>query len=227
MIPRRSGTREQGLTLLELVVVVSIAALLTGITTPVVTMVIDEHRLEVTTDNLNVLAAQIERYYGDTLAIPSTLEALVHNPGVTGWRGPYLEEYYDTSLRFGDDAYGRPLQLTNSGNAITITSLGIDGALGTADDLLVRANLQTIRRRITRERVDIVNAAILRYLGDRSSEVPPLPFDTDELFGVLVEQGYLDDDPSLIVDGWGDALVAFPKNAIWAISTAAVTSTRL
>lgn len=63
------------------------------------------------------------------------LNALLQNPGITHWQGPYVE-------RLAPDPWGRPYHYafnanadSNSSAAIRITSVGPDGRSGTEDDI--------------------------------------------------------------------------------------------
>jgi general secretion pathway protein G len=50
------------------------------------------------------------------------------NPGVSGWRGPYLHE-------LPKDPWGHPYIYHRSGSDFKILSAGPDGQEGTADDI--------------------------------------------------------------------------------------------
>jgi len=69
--------RQRGFTLLELIVVMTIVALLASIAAPRYFDSIDRARDRVLMQNLNVLRDAIDKYYTDTGAYPPTLADLV------------------------------------------------------------------------------------------------------------------------------------------------------
>jgi general secretion pathway protein G len=58
------------------------------------------------------------------------LDALVRNPGIDRWKGPYVRP------RPPADSWGNPFAYGVGATSVTITSCGSDGKLGTADDLV-------------------------------------------------------------------------------------------
>ena len=129
--------RDRGYTLLELVLVIVIVAILTGIAVQSVTKTGEGQRLDRTMDEMDLLARAIvgdDRlvtggvrtdfgYVGDVGSLPPTLDALVSNPGgYATWSGPYVSskftEYVDD---FKTDAWNEPY--TYAGG-VTISSDG-------------------------------------------------------------------------------------------------------
>jgi hypothetical protein len=62
------------------------------------------------------------------------LAALRTNPGVAGWKGPYLEA--EDLI----DPWGNPLRYSARGDQVEVWSNGPDGQSGTTDDIRVGAN---------------------------------------------------------------------------------------
>lgn len=80
---------------------------------------------------LDVLGTAIQRYFRDTGQYPEPetgLRALIENPGLANWQGPYI-----THLRF--DPWGRPYRYDLRGGIPVVWSGGPDRESGTGDDL--------------------------------------------------------------------------------------------
>jgi general secretion pathway protein G len=88
-------------------------------------------RREVAGQNLSTLAVALDQHRRDTGRYPTTREglvSLVHDPGLTGWAGPYVYE-------LKADPWGRPFRYESDGRAFRVSSAGPDGAPATADDV--------------------------------------------------------------------------------------------
>ncbi|NUM35137.1 MAG: type II secretion system protein [Candidatus Brocadiae bacterium] len=88
---------KKGFTLIEMVVVLSVMAIVAGTLVPVGMQVIERERERVTMENMGTIANAVRDYYRDVGQWPPVstgnqrnLAALYTNPGVTGWRGPYV-----------------------------------------------------------------------------------------------------------------------------------------
>lgn len=71
-----------------------------------------------------------EAYYVDTAKYPGSLKDLRENPGIDGWKGPYITS--DKAVR---DAWGSEIQYSNPEGAPVLISPGPDKILGTTDDV--------------------------------------------------------------------------------------------
>ncbi len=83
-----------GFTLMEVIVAVAIVAIMAGAVAPVVFKQINAARSEATTRELSSIEAGLLAYYEDTGRFPTEaqgLNALVVDPGVAGWKGPYVQ----------------------------------------------------------------------------------------------------------------------------------------
>ena len=83
-----------------------------------------QHELDV----LRIAAEQFRQDCGRYPRAPEGLEALINNPGASGWRGPYV-----TLIR--RDPWRQPYQYRPAETNAVLLSLGPDGREGTADDL--------------------------------------------------------------------------------------------
>src|SRR6185312_10414616 len=92
---RRSWRDQRGFTLVELLVVITIIALIMGIVGPRVLGYLSESKAKAAKIQIESFASALDLYYLDTGRYPGGSEglaALVRKPGnVTTWNGPYLK----------------------------------------------------------------------------------------------------------------------------------------
>ena len=87
-------------------------------------------RISATDATIAIIHLACEKYKVDTGSYPSTklgLDCLVSNPGVDGWKGPYI-------IREMKDVWGGSFKYELQGTNVLIVSAGPDGQFGTADD---------------------------------------------------------------------------------------------
>ncbi len=205
-------------TLLEVVVVVAILALISGIVVPVAGVMIRQANTEETVDRLETVGRAIERFFEDTWTFPDALTDLAEDPGLDGWAGPYLTMGYvadETGLADLEvDGFGTPFRLERlDDDRLLVRSFGADRANGGGDDLERVVNVAPIRRRRTLERIAVFDAAILAYNRNRGDQQPALPPDVAAAHELLAQYGYLPGDAELRIDGWGDELVPDPPGS--------------
>ena len=132
--PFRGQKREQGMTLIEIIIVVALlgtlmAILVNNLLKPQQEAQRDEAKLQMSSISqpLNMYRVHHNKY-------PTTaqgLEALITNPGDDkSWRGPYTEENKLT------DPWGKKFDYESDGRQFKMTSSGPDGEAGTADDVI-------------------------------------------------------------------------------------------
>ncbi len=126
--PGRRG--ERGFTLIELLVVLVILGLLAALAGPRVLGYLGGARSDAARLQLQSLEQALDLYRLDTGTYPTTqqgLQALIRDPGVRGWRGPYLDA---GSVPL--DPWGRPYVYRSPGERglFDLFSLGADGAPG-------------------------------------------------------------------------------------------------
>lgn len=123
-------TRHLGFTLLELLIVVMIIGLLTGIVAPRFMAQISRSEATTAKAQIDALSKAVQAYRIDMGSYPAGdrgLHALVESPGDARWRGPYLEG------GIPPDPWGSPYQYSSpapNGKDFEIRSLGRDRAPG-------------------------------------------------------------------------------------------------
>ena len=77
---------------------------------------------------LNYVRKGIDQFKTDTAAPPKKLDALLKDPGIPKWNGPYV-------IELGEDAWGRAWKYSIEGKDYTLKSLGPDGVDNTGDEV--------------------------------------------------------------------------------------------
>jgi general secretion pathway protein G len=91
----RSDAGEQGFTLVEMLVVITIIGLIMGLIGPRVLNYLSESKVKTAKIQLQSFGSALDLFYLDAGRFPSTAEGLTalvqRTPGVAGWNGPYLK----------------------------------------------------------------------------------------------------------------------------------------
>jgi general secretion pathway protein G len=119
-----------GFTLIELLIVVTIIMLLVGLVGQNLFKRLGKGRQAAAKAQIEMLAQALDQYKLDTGTYPTTsegLQALLNNPGVEGWEGPYLKKNV-----LPKDPWGRPYyyQFPGSHGEYDLYSYGKDGVQG-------------------------------------------------------------------------------------------------
>lgn len=120
---------EDGYTLTEMLVVISIIALIAAVLTPNLLQQMNRARMKAAQLQLDTVAADIELFRSDVGRYPTDqegLDVLVHRPGaIDGWVGPYVKD-----LKVLNDPWGRPIRYKSisQGQTFEVDSLGPTGA---------------------------------------------------------------------------------------------------
>lgn len=122
---------ERGFTLIELLVVMVILGLLAAIVGPNLFGKVGKGKQSAAKAQIETLATALDGFRLDTGRYPTTsegLNALVTNPGIEGWSGPYLRQ----GKAVPNDPWGKPYQFQSPGShgEYDLFSLGLDGAPG-------------------------------------------------------------------------------------------------
>jgi general secretion pathway protein G len=130
---RRYSTRpgEQGFTLVEILVVITIIALIMSLVGPRVLSFLGESKVKAAKIQIESLSSALDLYFLDTGRYPSSsegLNALLQRPGNTAsWNGPYVKGSIVPS-----DPWGKSYIYRSPGQSgpYQISSLGADGQEG-------------------------------------------------------------------------------------------------
>lgn len=130
-VAERRRNRQAGITLIEMLVVVTIIALFAGLVVPRMLRRTDTARITAARAQINAFMTALGAYKLDTGTFPTTeqgLQALRVRPeGVTQWQGPYLPQEIPL------DPWGRPYVYrypSEHGDEPEIISYGADGQPG-------------------------------------------------------------------------------------------------
>lgn len=199
-----------GMTLLELVVVIAIITILAGVTIPAISKTIQNEVEDRTGQRLEALNEGIHRYARDNLGVPKSLDGLLSDDGRSSWRGPYVAaEVQGWRARVGDvrqDDWGRPFEYVQaSRSTASLRSAGVDGSMGTGDDLSLQIDVGPVLVDLTLQRLRIVNGAI-RQRSATSPDAAPLRGSIDSVISTLTKEKYLPSSQAWALDAFGDPL---------------------
>jgi general secretion pathway protein G len=136
---RRNRYREDGFTLVEILVVITIIGLIMGLVGPRVLNYLSESKVKAATIQIQSFTSALDLFYLDLGRYPTTSEglaALVQRPaGSTSWNGPYLK-----NSSVPNDPWGHPYKYRSPSEhgpfeIISLGSDGKEGGTGTAADI--------------------------------------------------------------------------------------------
>ncbi len=134
--PHLTARSQAGFSLMEILIVVGIIAAIMAFAATQIFGGQNQANVRLAATQLESLAAKVEQYRMDTGQLPSSLDALVTNPGVNGWLGPYVRKIEDLQ-----DPWRQPVQIRMPGanGEFELVSLGSDrqpGGDSTAADIV-------------------------------------------------------------------------------------------
>jgi general secretion pathway protein G len=202
----------RGFTLIELIIVMSLIAVLAGVLTPAVSSIMRSQARGATIQEMQLLAEAIQAYYRDTRQFPTAVTCLMSDT-VPGWSGPYLsgtvDDPWSAQSGYVVDGFGNDYRLAAAGLALTLSSDGPDRTAGNADDIDLVVNVTPILRGLTLAELDVINTAIVQYNATFVS-TNPLPANWPVALSMLESRGYLPTGSGYGADEWGAAYVEVP-----------------
>jgi general secretion pathway protein G len=136
---RRSREAQRGFTLVELLVVITIIALIMGIVGPRVLNYLTESKTKAAKIQIESFASALDLFFIDTGRYPSGSEglaALVKRPGsVNAWNGPYLKGGVVPADPWGNAYVYRSPGQHGTYDILSYGSDGSEGGAGAAQDI--------------------------------------------------------------------------------------------
>lgn len=124
---RRLDRRQAGFTLIEVLLVVVIIGILVGVAIPRLGGRVRQAEISRAQADIQSIGLALRMYELDNGEYPSSLDALVSNPGARNWNGPYLESGLPI------DPWGNAYLYARTDNSYSLRSLGPDGVQSDAD----------------------------------------------------------------------------------------------
>ncbi len=132
--------RKNGFTLIELLLVITIISILAAVVVPRFFGRSNEARVASARQTIvGTIGIAMDLFEQDTGMYPASdegLDALIKNPGIVGWQGPYLKTSklpVDPWQR--EYQYNYPSELTDMESLYDVVSAGPDGVIGNDDDI--------------------------------------------------------------------------------------------
>jgi general secretion pathway protein G len=223
----------RGFTLLEIIIAVAIVAIMAGSVAPLVFRQLSAARRDATLDELAGLQRGLLDFYEDVGRFPSESEglaALVVDPGVANWQGPYVEGGSEHLVdAVATDAFGlayifdaTPTVSPTGSVAVLVVSGGVNrtvdaGSLNhtwdlvnSGDDIYAAVSAGPVQRdkvASSQGELETLATACRNFFRDHAA----FPATSAELAGDYLDAGYQN---AALVDGWNSdyrlALLAGP-----------------
>lgn len=122
--------RNEGFTLIEILLVVMIIGILAAIAVPRLTGKVEGAQRNAAKQGISVIEGAIDVYEVDNGRLPESLQSLMTKGSEPNWQGPYLRKA--ESLK---DPWGTEFQYSKQGNMYAVISAGPDLSFGSSDDV--------------------------------------------------------------------------------------------
>lgn len=187
----------RGFSLIELVVVITVMAIIAGAMIPTSVAILDIERAKATSEDITAIQTALQNYYSDVGSFPTNLTNLYTSPGSPTWHGPYLLPKYNTTdptdNNVTHDRWRRAFiyrTIATNPPQFFIYSMGPNRAdnngqndnTNAIDDIsrtvLVTDVVNEQRRTLGKQQIAIFNAAIAnyeKYAYTPGSTTPPVP----------------------------------------------------
>ena len=225
--------RPTGFTLIEIIIALAVIALLAGTIAPLAYREIQQAREEATLKELAAIQKGLREIFDDTGRFPSEAEglaALVVDPGITGWSGPYLGgNQGDPTIEVNTDSFGETYHYdlapgTDPAGAadVLVASSGLDrnltaGRVGSTwtldaegDDLLTLVSAGALNRdkiRQSQDEMEAIGQAARQYYMDHAS----FPASLGNLTQNYMDLGF---EGEAYVDAWNNPYTIVEDGAI-------------
>lgn len=127
------GKTNEGMSLIEIIITLAIVGGLMAMVIAGVTAGSKTARVHQTEMAFGQIRSSMQMYRMHNSKYPTQeqgLVALIDNPGIKTWRGPYCEP------ELLKDAWGNEIQFESDGRKVRFTSAGEDEQVGTEDDVV-------------------------------------------------------------------------------------------
>ena len=210
---------KQGFTFIELVASAVIISVFAGAIVPMAYSVISYRKEKLTEKAVSEIKTGVTNYLEDTGGFPSSLTWLIWNPGVSGWKGPYVSLSRDEVEK---DGWGENYIWTTASTQSTILSKGQDKAQNTSDDIsetIYTGVYQYDRREETKTNLKRIKRILEEYYQRRCwetrccNEAGCTPQECSNFFGDADSNGDFNIDSGFgipsgyLQDAWGSTFI--------------------
>jgi general secretion pathway protein G len=119
--------RRRGFTLLEMMIAVSVAAILVAIAVPAYRSVLDGMKVSQATEDLTMLASAIERYRSNGFRLPDAIEEVSNPPLLDPWGNAYQYLNFDSGAPGVNGKIRKDHNLHPLNSEYDLYSMGPDG----------------------------------------------------------------------------------------------------